>query len=86
MVSPSEGRLKKKDAAYYASQRSTFEESFKANKFVTIAEALEAVNSRIVSLLTSDVKSCKLIGISRKTMEDVLKINPKVLARRMNAI
>lgn len=60
-VSPSktawcENRPKKKDAAYYAFQKSKFEESFKDNEFLTIPETLEVVNIRIVFLLTSDVK------------------------------
>lgn len=54
-----------------------------------IPEALDAVNSRIITLLTSNVKSLKLIGVSRETVEETLKklnIAPKVLARRTNAI
>lgn len=50
----SENRPRKKDADYYAEQTKTFEDSFKENEFLTITEALEAVNTRIVSLLTSE--------------------------------
>lgn len=75
-----------KDATYNASQKEKFENSFKGNEFLTINEALEAVNTRTISLLTSDIKTWKLIGISRDAMEDALKINPKVLARRTNAL
>lgn len=52
---------------------------------MTIPEALDA---RISSLLTSDVKSWKLIGVSKEIIGDTLKsLNnvPKVLARRSNA-
>lgn len=48
---------RKKDVAYYVAQRGKFEDSFKENEFLTIPEALEAVNIRRVSLLTSDVKT-----------------------------
>lgn len=52
-----DNKPKKKDVAYYASQRNKFETSFKDNEFLTIPEALEAVNTR-----TSDVRSRKLMG------------------------
>lgn len=84
-----ENRPKMKDVAYYIAQRGKFEESFKGNEFLTISESLEAVNTHIISLLTSDIKTWKLIGVSRENMEDALKtlhINPKVLARRTNAL
>lgn len=68
-----ENRLKKKDAEYYAEQRSKFQDTFKEDEFFTIVEALQAVNARIVSLLTSDVKSRKLIGVRRITMEELWK-------------
>lgn len=82
-------KKKKKDANFYEEQRKTFEGTFKENEFLTIPEALEAVNTRLIALLTSDVKSRKLTGVSRETMVEVLKtlkIYPKVLARRTNAL
>lgn len=84
-----ENRLKMNDTAYYVAQRGKFEESFKGNEFLTIPEALKAVNTRIISLLTSNIKTRKLIGVSRENMEDALKtlhIIPKVLARKTNAL
>lgn len=59
------------------------------NEFFTIREAVNAVNSRIISLLTANVKSQKLIGVSRGSMEGALKsinVAPNVLARRSNAM
>lgn len=52
-----------------------------------IPEALKAVNRRTISLLTTDVKSRKLIGVIRETREEALKcLNiGNVLARRLNA-
>lgn len=69
--------------------REKIEETFEGNKFLTFPEALEAVNTRIVSLQTNDVKSRELIGVSKETMEEALKtlnISPKVLARRTSAM
>lgn len=54
-----------------------------------IPEDLHAVKARIICLLTSDIKSWKLIGVSRETLEEALKslnIAPKVLARRSNTM
>lgn len=80
---------KKKDSAYYEQQREKYEKYLNGNEFLTIPEALDSLNARIISLLTSDVKSWKLIGVSRETMEEILKslnIALKVLARRSSAI
>lgn len=82
-VSTAKNRPKTKYAAYYVA------DSFKVNEFLTIPEALEAVNIRILSLLTSDVKTRKLIEVNRENMEDALKtlhISSKVLARRTNTL
>lgn len=83
-------RPRKKDAVYYTDQSGKFKESFKGNEFLTIPESLKAVNSCIVSMVTTDVKGSKLIGVSRQTKEEALKIlninilniSPKVIARR----
>lgn len=61
----------------------------RGNEFLTIPEALDAVNTRTISLLTTDVKSRKLIWVSRETMDETLKglkIDPKILDRRSNAL
>lgn len=66
-----------------------YEEFIKGNEFITTPEALDAVNTRTISLLTHDVKSRKSIGVSRETMKEALKslsIGLKVLARRSNAM
>lgn len=70
-----ENRPKKKDMAYYTK--------------LTIQQMLDGINTRTISLLAIDVKSRKLIAVSRETMEEALKnlnIGPKVLARRLNAM
>lgn len=50
---------------------------------------MEAVASRTISLLTIDLKTRKLIGISREIMEESqnsLNFSTKMLARRSNAM
>lgn len=52
-------------------------------------DALGAVNKKTISLLTTYVKSRKLIGVSRETIRKVIKnwkIRPKVLVRKSNAL
>lgn len=43
------------------------------NKFLTILQALESVTTRNISLLTTNVSTWQLVGISRDTMKEVLK-------------
>lgn len=78
-----------KDAAYYAGLKTKYEEYVMGTDFITIPEALNAVMTRKISLLTSEVKSRKLIGVSREMMEEALKtlnVAPRMLARRSNAL
>lgn len=52
----------------------------RGNDFIPIPETREAVNSKIFSLLTIDVKTEKLIRVSRETIKEAwkrLKIEPK---------
>lgn len=91
--SPPESGLKrkspKKNVGYYTGLKTTYEEFIKGNKFLTIPEALNTVNTRTTSLLTTDVNSWKLIGVSRETMDEALRtvnVAPRVLARRSNAM
>lgn len=81
-----EYRTTKKDGQYYIDQHKKFEDSFNGNEFLTIKEVIKP---RTLSMLTSDVKTHKLIGVSRECMEEALKvlnIHPKILARRSNAL
>lgn len=74
---------------YYTEQRTKYEKYIKGNKFLTIPNTWDTINTRIIFMLTTDIKSWKLIGVSRKTMEETsknLSIAPKVLARRSNAM
>lgn len=66
-----------------------YEQYTKGNELLTIQEALNEVNIRIISLLTSDIKSENLIGVSRENMEESLKalnITPCILIRRSRAL
>lgn len=74
---------------YYEEQRVKYEKYLHGNEFLTIPEVLEAVNAEVISLLTTDVKSRQLIGVSRENMKEVLKslkIMPKMLARSSNSM
>lgn len=81
----SKRKKKKKDAAYVTNTRTTLE----SNELLTIPEALNTVISKPISLLTTDVKTHKLIGVSREVMEKALKClktAPKILAKLSNAM
>lgn len=61
----------------------------KGNKLLTILEAIDVIKTRNLSLLTTDIGTWRFIGVNRETMEEVLKnlkIGPKILARRSNAL
>lgn len=66
-----------------------YRDYIKGNELLTIVEVLNAVTTRTISLLTSDVKTRKLIGVSREAVEEALKylqIVPKILAKRSNVM
>lgn len=57
------------------------------NKLIAVLSVMEAATTRIISLLTTDVKAQKFIAINREMMEEalnVLNIAAKVLACRWN--
>lgn len=60
----------KKDGVFYANERIRLQETFSGNEFLTITEAFEEVKPRTISLLTSDVRTHKLVGVSREGMEE----------------
>lgn len=62
-----------------------YAEYTRGNEFITIPEALNAVHTRTISLLTTNVKSRKLIGVIRESIEKALKSH-KILARGSNAL
>lgn len=61
----------------------------KGIKFLTIFNALQVVANQTIYLLTTDLTTRQLIGISRDSIEEVYRgpqTTPKVLARRSNAM
>lgn len=62
-----------KDAAYYDRMKDEYRDYIMGKQLLMIAEGLNAVTTRTISLLTSDVKTRKLIGVSRENIEEALK-------------
>lgn len=59
------------------------------NELLTIHSASEAITKRTIFLLTFDLKTRKLVGVSRGGMKEVVKcpnFRMKVLTRRSNAM
>lgn len=84
---PPTGPPQKNDAAYFERIQHEYEDSMKGNKFLNIPEALNVVMTRTISLLTMDVKTYELIGVSREVIEEALKsfkIALKILAKWSN--
>lgn len=84
----SDGSLQK-DAKYYESLKEKYESYIKGNEFLTISEAVDAVKTRTIFLLAIDVRTQRLIGVSKETLEEALKsfkIGPEILARMSNAL
>lgn len=66
-----------------------YKDCINGKELLTIPEALNTVTSRTISLLPTDIKTRKLIGVIRVVMEEALKIikkAPKILAKRSNAM
>lgn len=79
----------KKDVGYYDRMKEEYCEYIKRNELLTIWEALNVVSTRTISFLMVDVKTRKLIGVSRKAIEEALKylkIAPKILTKWSNAM
>lgn len=58
------------------------------NELLPVPSLLDEVSTKPISLLTTDVKSRKFIGVNRESMEEALKslnVGVKVLAWRSNA-
>lgn len=70
-------------------QKEVYKDYISGNELLTIPSVLEAVLTRTISLLTMDVKTRKLTGVSREIMEEALKnlnIASKVLTRKINTM
>lgn len=67
-----------KNAAYYTGLKTKYEEFIKGNEFLTIAEVLNVVNIRTISLPITNMKRSE-IAVSRET---TVNVSPRVLAKR----
>lgn len=79
----------KKNAQHFAGMQEHFCDYISDNVLLTILSALEAVATKNISLLTTDVKTRNLVGVSRETIEDALtslNIDASVLTKQSNAM
>lgn len=78
-----------KGPTYSKGLREEYSSFISGHELLTLPIAMEAMTMRTISLLTTDVKTWKLIAVSRETMKEALKAlntGAKVLARRSNAM
>lgn len=70
-------------------EKEVYKDYISGNELLTIPSLLEAVLTRTITLLMTDVKTRKLTDVSREIMEEALKnlnIASKVLTRRVNTM
>lgn len=82
-------RLKKKGLDYYNSLREECGKFISSNELIAVPSVVETINTRTISLLATDLKTRKLIGVSRDVMEEFLKslnIGANELAHRSNSL
>lgn len=76
-------RPAKKEPEYYSGLKEQYEKFVFGNELLPMTLLLNVVSTKTISLLTTDVKSHKFIGVNRENMEETLKslnIRAKVLA------
>lgn len=78
-------RLKEKGPEYYNSLKEGYKKFISGNELLAVLSVLEAINTRTIFLQTTDMKSKKLIGVSREALKS-LNVGAKVFARRYNAM
>lgn len=61
-----------KDAVYFAEMQDHYWEIISDNVLLAVPSTLEAVASKRLSLLVTDVKTRKLVRVSRETTEEAL--------------
>lgn len=62
-----------KGPAYYNQLKEKYKKFVSGNELLLMPSILETVNTRTISLLTTDIKTHKLIGVNREIMEEALK-------------
>lgn len=76
--------FQKKDAQHFAGMQEHFCDYISNNELLTILSALEVVATKTIYLLSTDVKTRKLVGVSRETIEEdltSLNIDASVLTK-----
>lgn len=63
----------KKGSEYYLEVSKKYQDFIAGNELLIIPSALEAITRRTIPLLTSDVKTRKLVGVNREGLKEVLK-------------
>lgn len=83
------GSPPQKEPEYYKNLKNQFGSFINGNEILPAPSLIETVNARKISLLTTDVKTRKLIAVKREVMKEALKnlqISAKILARCSNAM
>lgn len=79
-------RPKKKGPENYNSRKESYGKFISGNELIGSTTEDIAVNTRTITLLTTDVKKRKLIGVSKELMAESLKsvsIRAKILVQRL---
>ena len=72
--SPSPWKIQQKDPEEYEKDRvGKYAEFFKGNEILPIPELLEKLEPRIVSLVVTDLKTRRLVGLKKEGFEDLLR-------------
>lgn len=82
-------RPPQKGPEYYKNLEKQFSSFLNGNEILAVPYLMEMANTPTISLLTMDLKMCKLIAVNRDVIEEVLKIlqiSAKILARQSNAM
>lgn len=74
LASPSAWPAKRPKKEHYDSLEEQYGKFCLGNELIVVPSVGESINTRTITLLTKDVKTRKLIGVSRKVIEEYLKI------------
>ena len=72
--SPSTWKIQQKNLEDYEKDRvGKYADNFKGNEILPIPEILQKIEPRIVSLVATDLKSRRLVGLKKEGFEDLLR-------------
>lgn len=69
------GRPPPKGSNYYKGLKDKYGNFIDENELLPVPALMKMVNTRSISLLTTDIKTHRLIGSNREIMEEALKIS-----------